>query len=318
MSHISRALRIRASGKAAAPSEPDTSALQQYDREERVAALREPASSKERPAASAIDVHVTAVPHAPNVAPIGRIKPAPPVAAPRPGLRDRAATNVDGQARLVTGTSSGVAIEQYRRLAAALHQAQAEQQLKTVMITSAVPAEGKTLTTVNLALTLSESYERRVLLIDADLRQPSLHNALAVANSRGLSEALRDNAPLQFVDVSDGLSVLTAGAPGRTPLAGLTSARMGEILEQCAARFDWVLIDTPPVGVLPDAQVLARIVGAVIFVVGAGSTPAAAVQRGIAELGGAEAVFGMVLNRVEQRRIPSAGYYSHYQAPPTE
>jgi protein-tyrosine kinase len=318
MSHITNALRMRASGKAAAPSEPDTSALQQYDREERVAAMREVPVTSDRPAAPAIDVHVTAVPHAPSVPPVGRVKPAAPVAPQRAGLRDRAATHVDGHARLVTGTSSAVAIEQYRRLAAALHQAQTEQQLKTVMITSAVPDEGKTLTAVNLALTLSESYERRVLVIDADLRQPSLHDALALANSRGLSEALRDGGPLQFVELSNGLSVLTAGTPDRTPLAGLTSARMVEILEECAARFDWVLIDTPPVGVLPDAQVLGRLVGAVLFVIGAGSTPAAAVERGIAELGGAEAVFGIVLNRVEQRRIPSANYYGHYQAPPKE
>ena len=88
---------------------------------------------------------------------------------------------------------------------------------------------------------------------------------------------------------------------------------MGEVLEECAARFDWVLIDTPPVGVLPDAQVLARLVGAVLFVIGAGSTPAATVERAVAELGGPDAIFGVVLNRVEERRIPDAGYYGRYR-----
>ena len=85
------------------------------------------------------------------------------------------------------------------------------------------------------------------------------------------------------------------------------------MLEECAARFDWVLIDTPPVGVLPDAQVLARLVGGVILVIGAGSTPAAAVERAVAELGGPDAIIGTVLNRVEERRIPDAGYYGQYR-----
>jgi capsular exopolysaccharide synthesis family protein len=217
------------------------------------------------------------------------------------------------QARLVTGTSSAVSLEQYRKLGALLHEAQAQNHSRTVMITSALPHEGKTLTVVNLALTLSESYARRVLVIDADLRGPSLHTILDIPNDRGLSEALHDGLrELPFTQISARLSALTAGTPGPTPLAGLSSTRMAEVLEDCAARFDWVLIDTPPVGVLPDAQVLARLVGEVILVIGAGSTPAAAIERAVAELGGPDAISGTVLNRVEERRIPDAGYYSRY------
>src|SRR6185295_8053341 len=131
-------------------------------------------------------------------------------------------------------------------------------------------------------------------------------------NDRGLSEALADGQEeLPFVEVSSRLSVLTAGTPGPTPLAGLTSKRMAEVIEACASRFDWVLIDTSPVGVLPDAQVLARLVGAVILVIGAGTTPAAAVERADAELG-PDAILGTVLNRVEERRVPQAGYYEKY------
>ena len=229
--------------------------------------------------------------------------------APEASLRDDA----DLQARLVTGTASTVSLEQYRRLAAALHDWQIESHSKTVMITSALPHEGKSLTVVNLALTLSESYARRVLVIDADLRAPSLHTTLNIPNDRGLSEALRgDRHELCCTEVSNRLSVLTAGTPGPAPLAGLTSARMGEVLDQCASRYDWVLIDTPPVGVLPDAQVLARLVGGIILVIGAGSTPAAAVERAVAEFGGPEAIIGTVLNRVEEETIPQAVYYGKY------
>jgi capsular exopolysaccharide synthesis family protein len=214
----------------------------------------------------------------------------------------------------VTGTSSSVSVEQYRKLAAALHEEQVRSQLKTVMVTSSVPGEGKTLTVVNLALTLGESYGRRVLVIDADMRRPSLHSSLNVPNERGLAEALRDDEPLSFVPVLGEVYVLPAGTPGSAPLAALTSDRMAQVLEECESRFDFVLIDTPPVGVLTDAQVLVRLADAVLFVVGAGSTPAATVERAIAELGGPDAIFGTVLNRVEHRRIPSADYHGHYKS----
>jgi len=218
----------------------------------------------------------------------------------------------DMEARLVTGGSGAVPVEQYRRLAAVLHDVQQQQGLKTLMLTSALPGEGKTLTTVNLGLTLSASYERRVLIIDADLRWPSIHKMFGVANDTGLSEALQSNhSELMLKQVSPRLSVLTAGRPDVTPLAGLTSTRMASLVEQCSNEFDWVLIDTPPVGLLPDAQVLARLIRAVVFVIAAGATPSTAVQRAIAELG-SDCIIGTVLNRVDQRRIPDAGYYSRY------
>jgi capsular exopolysaccharide synthesis family protein len=207
-----------------------------------------------------------------------------------------------------------VSLEQYRRLAAALHDAQVERGLKTVMVTSALPGEGKTLTVVNLALTLSESYARRVLVVDADLRWPSLHGVFKVPNTEGLSEALESDVEPAITEVSGRLSVLTAGRPGAAPLAGLSSSRMGALLKECAARFDWVLVDTSPVGVLPDGQVVARLIGAVILVIKAGSTPTATVQRAVADLG-PEYILGTVLNRVEERRIPDAGYYAKYRVP---
>jgi protein-tyrosine kinase len=223
------------------------------------------------------------------------------------------ATDDDVRARLVTGTSSTVSREQYRRVAAVLHEEQAEDQLSTLIVTSAVPGEGKTLTAVNLALTLSESYARRVLIIDADLRAPSVHVVLGMSNDAGLSDALAESgADLPIRQVTTNLAVMTAGRADLNPLAGLSSPRMGEILRDVATRFDWVLLDTSPVGVLPDAQVLARLVGGVILVIGAGSTPAAAVERAIAELGGPDAIIGTVLNRVDERRIPDAGYYGRY------
>jgi capsular exopolysaccharide synthesis family protein len=232
----------------------------------------------------------------------------PPLARRPVRVRDDA----DLAARLVTGESGSISLEQYRRLAAVLHEEQMQGNLKTVMVTSALPGEGKTLTIANLAHTLSESYGRRVLVIDADLRAPSLHRILGVRNTAGLSEALRSTGrALPFVEISSRLSALTAGRPGPAPLADLISGRMADVVRECAASFDWVLIDTPPVGLLSDAQVLARLAGGVVFVIAAGSTPRAAVERAISELG-TDSIIGTVLNRVEDRRIPEANYYDGY------
>ena len=246
-----------------------------------------------------------------------------PAAKARPRVRsvsdvDRLSARLDPdiQARLVTGGSGAVSLEQYRRLAATLHDVQLQQGLKTLMLTSALPHEGKTLTIVNLALTLSESYARRVLIIDADLRWPSVHTVLGVSNATGLSEALlsqgRDDLPIHYV--SPRLAVLPAGRPGPTPLAALTSSRMSALIEECATRFDWVLLDTPPIGLMPDAQLLARLTRAVVLVIAAGVTPAAAVERAVQEMG-SDCIIGTVLNRVEERRIPEVGYYARYGAP---
>jgi capsular exopolysaccharide synthesis family protein len=212
----------------------------------------------------------------------------------------------------VSSTANFVGVEQYRRLAAALHDAQTTQGLKVVMITSALPRDGKTLTAVNLALTLSESYSRRVLMIDADLRQPAMHQVLGIRNSAGLNEVLHGEVQeLPLITVSPTLSVLTSGSSRSTPLAGLASERMGTLLDECASRFDWVLIDVPPVGLLADAQILGRLTGAVILVIRAGATPHAAVERAISQIG-REAIIGTVLNAVEDSSMHA--YYGDYRA----
>jgi capsular exopolysaccharide synthesis family protein len=211
--------------------------------------------------------------------------------------------------RLIGHDSPAAELEQYRRLAAALHDAQMARGIKTVMVTSALPREGKTLTALNLAITLSESYGRQVLLIDADLRWPSIHHVLGLPKTRGLSEALRsESLELPFVPMSPHWSVLLAGVPGPMPLAGLTSERMGVLLDEFENRFDWVLLDTPPVGFLPDARLLARLIQSVVLVIGAGATPAAIVERAVAELG-PDSILGTVLNRVREDDMPAAGYY---------
>ena len=104
-----------------------------------------------------------------------------------------------------------------------------------------------------------------MLLLDADLRRPSLHALFQVRNSRGLSEALAatSDEKLTTVQISETLTLVPAGQPDADPLGGLSSGRMKRIVADAAAQFDWVIVDSPPVGVLADAHLVAETVDAV-------------------------------------------------------
>src|SRR5262245_56098502 len=228
------------------------------------------------------------------------------------------AVHLESNSKLVVGRECAQPIiEQYRRLAATLHEAQVEKGLKTIIVTSAVPQEGKTLTAVNLALTLSESYGRRVLLIDADLRRPSLHTLFGIPNQAGLSEVLKSEShELPLVQVSSNCSLLLSGRTERNPLAGLSSPRMRSLLDDVASKYDWILLDTPPVGLLPDSQILAHLTQAALFVIRAGETPYEVVEKAMGELG-RDCIIGTVLNAIDENAVRPArygyGYYSRSQ-----
>ena len=223
--------------------------------------------------------------------------------------------NKDYADKLVVSNSVPNALrEQYRRLAANLHHAQEEGGIRTLMITSAIPDEGKTLTATNIALTLSESYHRRVLLIDADLRRPSLDEVFMMPKGYGLNEALTGRAErkVSVIQVSRYLSLLPAGSPNPDPMSTLTSDRMRRLIKEAAETFDWVIMDTPPIGILTDAKLLGSMVDAAVLVVRAGRTPAELIQRSVDALG-KNRILGVVLNRAERRRNIGRDYtYDSY------
>ena len=242
------------------------------------------------------------------------------IAAPRVGSRGQLGSFGDASdgKLILSQAAPPIVVEQYRRLAATLHELQTVHGTKTLMVASALPREGKTLTVTNLALTLSESYGRSVLLIDADLRRPSIHDVLRLPNVRGLSEGLRsDSSELSLLQVSPKLSVLPAGRPERNPMEALTSERMRKVLEESASAFDWVLLDSPPVGIMPDANLLAALTDGVIFVIAAGSTPYSMIERAVSQIG-SEHIVGTVLNRMEEAASPESDYYHAYYRPDTD
>jgi len=217
---------------------------------------------------------------------------------------------------VVTPDIAPASVEEYRKLAATLHHAQVDRGIRSVLITSAVVGEGKTLTATNLALTLSESYRRHVLLIDADLRRPSLHEVFQVPNVSGLNDGLDAGADrkLSIVQVSPRLSILTAGKPDPDPMGNLSSPRMQRVLKEATERFEWVIIDTPPVAIMTDANLLAAMVDVAVLVVLAGRTPFHALETAVQAIG-REKILGVVLNRVEDSvgngGYPYRGYYRY-------
>ena len=204
---------------------------------------------------------------------------------------------------------SGSSREQYRRLAAILHDAQSTAGLQVVMVTSAVAGEGKTLTASNLALTFSESYQKRVLLIDGDLRRPTLHSVFRLDTASGLADGLLSTGETKMLvrQVSSRLAVLPAGRPSSDPMAGLTSDRMKRLLDEARQSFDWVVLDTPPVMLLPDAHLMSSMVDGVVLVVRAEATPHELVRRATDAIGRSR-ILGVVLNRAEV-----SGQHDHYQ-----
>lgn len=199
--------------------------------------------------------------------------------------------------------------EQYRRLATRLHAAQGAAGLKVIAISSAVASEGKSLTASNLALTLSESYARSVLLIDGDLRRPAIGQVFGLSSGVGLSDAVQAETDplLNLHQVTSHLSVLLAGRATVDPVAVLSSTRMGQLMIEARQMFDWVIIDTPPVGLLSDANLVADFTDGTLLVVKAETTPYEVVQRAVAALG-RERILGVVLNQA-----PSAGPDNKYQ-----
>lgn len=199
-------------------------------------------------------------------------------------------------------------VEQFRRLAATLHNAQRTNGLQSVMVTSSSPGDGKTMTAVNLALTLAESYRHNVLLVDADLRRPSIPSVIELGEGIGLGDALRADTEqkLALIPVTSRLTVLPAGRPIENSIEALTSPRMRHILEEARARYDWIILDAPPVGSAADPRLLAEMVGGTLFVIHAGKSQLPEVQKSIDALG-KDHILGVVLNGVSA--TPTEDYY---------
>ena len=203
--------------------------------------------------------------------------------------------------------------EAFRTLRTSVLLSTAERPPQVLLITSSQPSEGKTSTTLNLAITMAQRGSR-VLLVDSDLRRPGLAKALGLRNKNGLAEILTgacefDETLLQTVEGVDSLFLLPAGPYPPNPAELLCSMKMENLIKRLRERFDHVVLDSPPVLPITDATILSSMVDGVIMVVECESTTRAALSRAcrVIEHSGGK-ILGTVLNKVDVRRD---GYYGY-------
>lgn len=207
--------------------------------------------------------------------------------------------------------------ESYRQLRTALLLSSAGHAPRTMLITSSQPAEGKTTTSVNTAISLAQT-GAAVLLIDADLRRPRVHRIFNLKNNAGLSNYLAGEGDLaSLIQVAmPNLYVLPVGPLPPNPAELLGSARMKQMIETLSANFDYVVIDSPPVSSFADSLILSALVEGVIIVVKAGVTPREMAQRTKAHLQSVGAkILGVVVNHIKLQPHDyyySSTYYSRY------
>ena len=202
--------------------------------------------------------------------------------------------------------------EQFRTLRSRLYRMRESQPLQTILISSAIPAEGKTLVSTNLAYALVRQKGCRVLLIDADLRSPRVHTVLGAPANPGLADYLQKSATeFEITQRSreEGLCLIPAGTHVTHPSELISSDRMKDFLDGMRTAFDWIIIDSPPALPVADASVLGGMADGVLFVVRANSTPSEASQKACKELRDAH-IIGVVLNTAEE----TSEYNSYYSS----
>jgi capsular exopolysaccharide synthesis family protein len=226
--------------------------------------------------------------------------------------------NPDPNSDVFSSGQSSHGAEQIRMLRSRLYHVQGTRKLRTLTVTSSLATEGKTFVTANLARAIARQADRRVLVMDGDLRCPRLHTLLGAPLKPGLSDYLQGK--------TDELSIIQHGGSGPGNLffipSGntvtdqselLSNGRLKILLDRLAPLFDWVLIDAPPCLPVADAGLIANACDGLLFVVKAGMTPSSVILRSRQELKGRNVV-GVVLNAVDGSQIYSSyyGYGSGY------
>ena len=276
--------------------------------------LREPARPSVRGSLVTERV-VVASPPTPVFPAPSPIFPAPPpvsLAPPRP--LTTAPDGIDAHlVSLLDPISFGA--EQYRALRYVVEQAHRIQQLSILAVTAPTVGDGKTTTAINLAGALAQASDARVVLIDADLRRPSLHRYLGLGEARrGLADAILDST-LTLVDVVRpcppfNLSVLPAGTPSPSPYELLKSPRLGQLFEEARLQYDYVLVDTPPLLAVPDSRIIGKDVDGFLLVVRAHKTRTKLFDEAARVLDSSKVV-GIVFNESDEASLDD-GYTAGY------
>jgi capsular exopolysaccharide synthesis family protein len=216
------------------------------------------------------------------------------------------------ESRIVTLTEgNSLGAEKFRLLRARLRNLRERRQLQKLVITSAVPNEGKTLVAMNLAVCLAKHTDEKILLLEGDLRKPMLGEHLGIKALPGVGEWASAEEPVsKFVYRFDDLQlwILPAGSAPADPVNILQSPRFLELFKQLSTCFDWIIIDAPPLLPMADVSFWSRQADGMLLVVREGRTPKAILQKGLETIDNPKVV-GVVLNDAHQ---VESSYYHHY------
>ena len=212
-----------------------------------------------------------------------------------------------------------VATEQYRILRSRIIGFCEQHNIRTLLVTSSIPGEGKSTVASNLAVSIANGINDHALLIDSDLRKPTIHNSFSLNNNVGLSTYLSRNIPLtQILHKSpiEKLTILPAGTGVHNPSELLSSRKMIELIHEIKNRYDdrYIIFDSTPIQQTPEPVALSKHIDGIIFVVRAGVTNRELVKRSVASLD-KNKIIGLVFNMV-QDRIKS-NYYNYYYSQKT-
>ena len=209
--------------------------------------------------------------------------------------------------------------EEYKKLKSfILKITQSEKFLNTIMVSSGVKGEGKTITALNLAITLAEEYDHSVLLVDADLRQPSVHKYLGIENRTGLGDCLMNGASINDAIVTMGigkLAVMTAGSEISNPVEILSSNRMKDLTKQLKEQVPdrYVIFDTPPLLPFAESHAIASSVDGILLIVRDGFTSLNNLKETL-NIVRDRKILGIVYNDVEIDRFDGYHYYHYYKS----
>jgi capsular exopolysaccharide synthesis family protein len=211
----------------------------------------------------------------------------------------------------MNGNDGAPGTEQYRTLRSRLYHLRERMNLKSILVTSALPQEGKSFTASNLAQVLVRQHGRRVLLVDADLRGPRLHQMLGTAPAPGLSEYLLGQndefSIMQRGPIAD-LFFIPSGVHIENPAELVGNGRLKLLLQRLAPLFDWMVVDSPPAVPVSDASVLAKACDGVLIVVRANVTPSDIARKARMEFP-EQSLVGVVLNGTDNHSAPYSRYY---------
>lgn len=207
------------------------------------------------------------------------------------------------------------ASEAYRMLRTNIQFSSISREIKIIAVTSSVPGEGKSTTACNYALSLAET-GKRVLLIDCDLRKPTIHRKFKISNASGLTNILLGEAAAEstICIARDSLSILTSGTLPPNPAEVVGSQRMKDFLHEMEKQYDYIVIDTPPLLAVADGQIISSISDGVLLIVESKKTPKDSVLKSKELLTNVNAnILGIILNKCEMSHKKGYGYgYGYY------